>query len=309
MEMVRKRPSMAGVVVRESIRLANRHLPVLKKYGIFRIGARYAKGDSRWKVPKGFRVSVYEAGNGKMEILIPYRVETDKIIYQLHGGGYLMGFMDLYREMAKEYSRYTDGYPVASLDYRTAPKNRFPKALNDAIEGWELLLNLGFEAEKIILVGDSAGGNLALALTMYLRDRGKELPGGLVLLSPWTDMAAGGRSYRKNYYHDPMFGTGKGKKLCVRRETYAYVGTADRKNPYLSPVYGDFHKFPKMLLQVGTWEMLESDSVTVYKKAKKAGVKATLEKYPGMFHVFQMYPVLPESKYAWKKIGEFIKSC
>lgn len=309
MELARKRPSMTGIMVRESIRLANRHLPVLKKYGIFRLGARYAKGDSNWKIPKQYRISQHKITNGTMEILIPYRVETDKIIYQLHGGGYVMGYMDLYREMAKEYSKYTGGYPVASLDYRTAPKNRFPKALNDAIEGWELLLKLGFPAEKIILVGDSAGGNLALALTMYLRDKKRELPGGMVLLSPWADMAAQGKSYRKNCYHDPMFGTGKGKKLRIRRETFAYVGKTDRKNPYLSPVYGEFHKFPQMLIQVGTWEMLESDSIAVYKKAKKAGVNAKLEKYPGMFHVFQMYPILPESRYAWKKIGEFIKSC
>lgn len=309
MELARKRPSMTGVMVRESIRLANQHLPVLKKYGIFRLGARYAKGASNWKVPKTYRVSKYELNNCKMEILIPYRMETDKIIYQLHGGGYVMGYMDLYREMAKEYSKYAEGYPVASLDYRTAPKNRFPKALNDAIEGWEHLLNLGFPPEKIIVAGDSAGGNLALALTMYLRDHGRKLPGGLVLLSPWTDMAASGKSYRKNCYRDPMFGTCKGKKLRIRKETYSYVGKTDRRQPYLSPAYGQFHNFPPMLIQVGTWEMLESDSLTVYKKAKKAHVNATLEKYPGMFHVFQMYPILPESKHAWKKIGEFIKKC
>ena len=309
MEIVRKRPSMTGIMVRETIRLANHHLPILKKYGIFRLGARYAKGASNWKIPKAYRLSKYELKNCKMEILIPYRVETDKIIYQLHGGGYVMGYMDLYREMAKEYSKHTNGYPVASLDYRTAPKNRFPKALNDAIEGWEYLLNLGFSPDQIIVVGDSAGGNLALALTMYLRDHGRKLPAGLVLLSPWTDMAAMGKSYRKNCYRDPMFGAKRGRNLKVRKETYSYVGKADRKTPYLSPAYGEFYGFPPMLIQVGTWEMLESDSMTVYKKARKARVKATLEKYPGMFHVFQMYPIVPESKYAWKKIGEFIQNC
>lgn len=142
-----------------------------------------------------------------------------------------------------------------------------------------------------------------MALTMYLRDHHEELPAGLIAMSPWTDLTSSGESYQTNFEKDPLFGKTK-DSLIYNRE---YVGLEDPKNPYISPLFGDFTEFPPMLIQVGSYEMLLSDSVEVAKKAKSQGVKVRLHVYEGMFHVFQMaMKLMPESRQAWKEAGRFI---
>ena len=147
-------------------------------------------------------------------------------------------------------------------------------------------------------------GGLALALCMYLKDHGKALPCGLIAMSPWTDLTASGESYDTNYERDPLFGNTR-DSLIYNKD---YVGDADETNPYISPLFGDFTGFPPMLIQVGSYEMLLSDSTSVAEKAKKQGVKVRLSIYEGMFHVFQMAMLMmPESKRAWAEVGKFIE--
>ena len=154
------------------------------------------------------------------------------------------------------------------------------------------------------MAGDSAGGGLALALGLYLRDHEMELPAGIIAMSPWTDLTASGESYETNYEKDPLFGNTR-DSLIYNRE---YVGLEDPRNPYISPAFGDFTGFPPMLIQVGSYEMLLSDAEIVAHKAKKQGVKVRFHAYEGMFHVFQMsMQLMPESVLAWKEAGKFIE--
>ncbi len=185
-----------------------------------------------------------------------------------------------------------------------APEEPYPAALEDAFEAYQWLLKEGYESSQIILAGDSAGGGLALALTMYLKDNGIPLPCGIIAMSPWTDMTASGESYESNYHLDPLFGNTK-DSLIYNRD---YLGLEDPKNPYVSPLFGDFTGFPPMLIQAGSYEMLLSDSALVAEKAKKQGVKVRFSVYEGMFHVFQMAMFLmPESKKAWREAGRFLE--
>lgn len=173
----------------------------------------------------------------------------------------------------------------------------------DAYEAYLWLLENGWKGEQILLAGDSAGGGLAIALCHYLKDQGQELPCGIIALSPWTDLTARGESYDTNYERDPLFGNTRDSILYNKD----YVGENDSKNAYISPLFGDFGEFPPMLLQVGSYEMLLSDSVEVARKARAQGVNVRLSIYEGMFHVFQKAAkMLPESKRAWAEIGRFI---
>ena len=241
----------------------------------------------------------------EMELLTSMQnPREDKVVLQLHGGGYIGKMRNAYRTFAGLYSEVGRGISVLTIDYRVAPEHPFPAALEDTVEAYEWLLSCGFKPEQIIVAGDSAGGGLALALCMYLKDHGKALPCGLIAMSPWTDLTASGESYDTNYERDPLFGNTR-DSLIYNKD---YVGDADETNPYISPLFGDFEGFPPMLIQVGSYEMLLSDSTSVAEKAKKQGVKVRLSIYEGMFHVFQMAMLMmPESKRAWAEVGRFIE--
>ena len=130
------------------------------------------------------------------------------------------------------------------------------------------------------------------------------LPAGIVAMSPWTDLTAGGESYETNYEKDPLFGNTRDSLIYVND----YPGDQDKMDPYISPLFGNFRGFPPMLIQVGSIEMLLSDSVEAAAKARIQGVKVRLSVYEGMFHVFQMgYLNFPESKRAWAEVKRFLK--
>jgi epsilon-lactone hydrolase len=142
---------------------------------------------------------------------------------------------------------------------------------------------------------------------MKLREMGQDMPAGILLMSPWADLAAQGPSHQENLYRDPMFGIPKGDPIPSSLKAPRYAGDADLFDPFLSPVYGTFEQFPPMLIQVGTEEMLASDSQTVYEKAMAAGVEAKLTVYHGMFHMFQMTgDLMPESRKAWQEAERFL---
>lgn len=305
--MKEDRASFISIITREVIR----QIVLLQKKSdhMIAMGARYAENELPWRPPFGFVNEKYDVFESRLEILKKKGAHSGKLIFQLHGGAYYIGLMNIYRKLAVSYIKKLGYVSVASLDYRIAPKYTYPAALDDALAAWELLLELGYRHDDIILVGDSAGGNLALALAQKLRDENKPMPLAIVCMSPWTDMAAQGASYVENLYRDPLFGTRK--NACDRYDekshVFCYLGDADRTDKYLSPAYGSFEDFPPMLLQVGTYERLQSDSVTVYEKAAAAGVDATLMQFPGMFHVFQLIRWLPESRTAWKEIFNFME--
>jgi monoterpene epsilon-lactone hydrolase len=308
--MKKHHASIRGALTRETIRLAVSS-PKLKDGGLFDMGAKLNGRPSKWTCPKGCSIKKIDCCGAPAELLELQTGLKDKVILQLHGGAYLIGFLDMYRKFAYRYARLSGGASVFSLDYRIAPKNQYPAALDDAMNAWNWLLDHHYNAENIIVAGDSAGGNLALALTLKLREKGMVLPRALVLMSPWADMTGVGASRTLNYKKDPMFGkrAGDGGPEDKRKPGNPYAGEADLNDIYLSPMFADFDGFPSMLIQVGDWEMLLDDARTVAKKAWKAGVDATLMEFPGMFHVFQSVHFLPESREAWKAVGEFIRKC
>lgn len=172
---------------------------------------------------------------------------------------------------------------VLSFDYRLAPEHPFPAALEDALKIWDHLMLTGYGARDIIVAGDSAGGNLALTLVHKLKQQERLLPRGLVLLSPWTDLTASGKTHQTKANIDPILNA-----RYLEEVTEAYAGGQDLSDPLISPLFGDFTGFPPAYIQVGGNEILLSDSTRLHKKMLKADVSAHLEIFHGMWHVFQM---------------------
>lgn len=223
----------------------------------------------------------------------------DRVILYCHGGGYSTGSAVYARTITSRLAEGTS-MDVFCFNYRLAPEHPWPAALEDGLKAWDRLMFLGYGAKNVIVAGDSAGGNLALCLTLKLKEEGRILPGGLVLLSPWTDLTASGKSYQSREAVDPIL-----NREYLERMTDNYAAGQDLKNPYISPLFGDPAGFPPVYIQVGDNEMLLSDSTSLYKKLRKAGVSAGIDVYKGMWHVFQMSPF----KTAWEameKIAEFI---
>ena len=276
------------------------------------IGKKIKSGELRkrlkepaWKVPDCFNMTHIDMGQFTMKLLSSKEnPRGDKVILQLHGGGYTGAVRNAYYVFAGLYNEVSHGCSVLTPDYRVAPENPYPAALEDAVASYQWLMDKGYFGEQIILGGDSAGGGLAMALCMYLKDHHMPMPCGIVAMSPWTDLTASGESYETNYEKDPLFGNTKESLIYVND----YAGNHDKMDAYISPLFGNFKEFPPMLIQVGSIEMLLSDSVSAAAKARQQGVKVRLSVYEGMFHVFQMaYLNIPESKRAWAEVGKFIE--
>ena len=222
-----------------------------------------------------------------------------RIILYCHGGGYSTGSKKYSRTVTSKLALYTS-MDVFAFDYRLAPENPYPAALEDAMEVWNYLMLMGYGAENVIITGDSAGGNLALALTLRLKEEGRFLPKGLVLLSPWTDMTTSGKSYQTRANVDPVL-----DREYIERVTTAYADGWDLHNPMISPLFGNYEGFPPTYIQVGENEILLSDSKRLYNTMRDAGVNVKLDCFPGMWHVFQMSPFKTAYE-AMDKNAEFI---
>lgn len=294
--------SLQAKIVRQLINIATSdHLigPGIKK-GTF----RRRLVEPPWKCPSGYSMLKIKMKKFGMEFLTPPEVNSGYAVLQLHGGGYIGKMRNVYRSFAKYYSDMRGGIKVLTIDYRVAPEDPYPAALEDAVTAYKWLMGLGYKGSDIIVAGDSAGGGLALALAMYLKDNNINLPAAMVLMSPWTDLTASGSSYETNYELDPLFGNTR-ESMIYNGE---YIGSNEPDNPYISPLFGDFNGLMPMLFQAGSIEMLLSDSVDAAKKAEEAGCSVKLNVYEGMFHVFQMaLDLLPESKQAWQEVKEFIE--
>ena len=227
--------------------------------------------------------------------------DPSHVIFYLHGGGYISGSAKAYRPITATLARELKAR-VFGVDYRLAPEHRFPAALDDAVAGYHWLLSTGIDPRRLSIAGDSAGGGLALALVMKLRDLGEQLPSSIVCLSPWTDMAGTGESITKNAKRDPFF--------CmedVERYANLYLGTQSRQTPLASPLYGDFEGLPPLLIHVGESEMLLDDARKVHAKAIAAGGSSELRIFHSVPHVWQlMTPFVPEARVSLREIAGFI---
>jgi acetyl esterase/lipase len=253
---------------------------------------------------KGVRVESVDAGGVPAEWLIPPGAPEDRALLYFHGGAWFMGSARTHRGLVSRLA-FAAGVRALSIDYRLAPEHPFPAGLEDCLAAYDWLQRIGIQSRRIAVAGDSAGGNLALAMLIALRDAGKPLPAAAAALSAPTDLAATGELPRTRARLDPFFHSAAGLAAVLK----IYCGDRDPREKLISPLYDDLHGLPPLLLHVGDHEALRDDSVRFGEKAAAAGVNARTVVWPGMFHVFQMFdPLLPEAGQANGQIGAFIRA-
>jgi acetyl esterase/lipase len=250
--------------------------------------------------PKGTMTLAFEAdGIRAVRIDVP-QARRDRCVLFFHGGGYSYGNAPLYQDFMCRIG--TAGRAsVVYFDYRLAPEHPFPAALDDAVRvaRWAATQ---FDPQRIAFVGDSAGGGLVLATLKKLRDQADTLPRAAVAISPWTDLALTGPSLRTNYKADPMMDAAQFPAIAKR-----YLGEADPRDPYVSPLYGDAAGLPPTLIQAGSDEVLLDDAVRMAEAMRAAGCDIELDVWPKMPHVWHLYArILPEGRKAIDHVGQFL---
>jgi monoterpene epsilon-lactone hydrolase len=224
-----------------------------------------------------------------------------RAVLHLHGGGFFMGSPASYRSRAMRLSYRLDA-EVFVPAYRLAPEHPYPAALDDALGAFRLVRQAR-PGSRLFVSGDSAGGGLALSLLIKLRDLGEPTASGAILLSPWSDLTASGLSVDAN----------EGKDLWFTRrhlEVWAgyYAGTADRRSPYVSAVFGDLTGLPSILLLAAEDELLLDDARRIYEAALRVGGDSRLLVGAGMQHDWPLtLPWLAESKHAWREMRRFVE--
>jgi len=264
-------------------------------------------GASRMKMPEGVQVlptaieGVTGINNRQSEWLIPNEAAMEKVILYMFGGGYVSGSCNDHRPMVAKIAKGS-GVRILMFDHRNAPEDPFPGALDDAITAYRWLLAEGISPSNILIVGESAGGGLCLATLLALRDQNIPLPSAAVAISPWTDLALTGESYKTKL--DVSIDPPGMSTVCSKY----YVGENDPRHPWISPLYGDLHGLPPLFICVGTYETMLDDSIRFAEKAKIAGVDVTLSVWDAMVHCFPlMAPLFPEARQALNELCIFIQ--
>lgn len=253
--------------------------------------------------PEEVKIEAFSLEGLPAEWLTPPGFKGKRTLLYFHGGGFVAGSLNSSRNLAAHIALAGD-IRVLNVEYRLAPENPYPAAVEDALTAYRWLLDQGVVPGKIAVGGDSAGGGLALGLMHWLRKGKHPFPGALALMSPATDATFSGDSFKENEESDILF-----EKEHLTRFLKAYLGAHPPDDPLASPLFGNFDGFPPMLIQVSQVEMLRDDSTQVAEKAKAAGVDVTLEIWEEMTHVWQYYvSFLPEAKEAVKNMGTFLKN-
>jgi epsilon-lactone hydrolase len=228
--------------------------------------------------------------------------ERSRVLLYFHGGGYKLGSVRSHVDLMARIARAAR-CRVLGVNYRLAPEHRFPAPVQDAIAAYECLLAQRVPAHCIALAGDSAGGGLAAAVLLALRDRARPLPAAAVMLSAWTDLTAQSDTYATRSEADSIH-----QRTMILAAARHYLGEqSEASHPLASPLFGDLAGLPPLLLQVGDRETVLGDSTRFADKARTAGVEVTLEVYPDMIHVFQQFAdLIPEAQQAIDSIGCFL---
>jgi epsilon-lactone hydrolase len=227
----------------------------------------------------------------------------DAAILYVHGGGYVIGSLDSHRHMVAELGRAANTVALA-LDYRLAPEQPFPAAVDDALAGYRFLLAQGFKPGRIAIAGDSAGGGLVVAAMVAIREAGLAQPGCGWCLSPWIDMEAIGESMDSKAAIDPMV-----QKAGILDMAGLYLGAADPRSPLAAPLYADLTGLAPLLIQVGAAETLLDDAIRLAQRAGAADVRVDLQIWPEMVHVWPLFwPELHAGKRALDNAGAWIRA-
>ena len=252
--------------------------------------------------PKGVCVEGVDDGALKGEWQRLENATGDKLILYLHGGGYVFGSPKTHRPLSAALGRRTRRN-VFSLDYRLAPENPAPAAVDDALACYRALLEKGYDPASISLVGDSAGGGLALAVTLAIKERAMPMPGCLVLFSPWTDLTVSGESIQANEETDAMF-----HAAHIIGGAARVLGGGDPAAPFVSPLFADHRGFPPTLIFVSDSEVLLDDSVRLHERMRAAGVEATLVVENELTHAWPLFiGWTPEAKVAVQRAATYIE--
>lgn len=234
--------------------------------------------------------------------LVSSHAKAKQVILHCHGGAFFTGSAKTHRALASHLS-VLSGADVYMLDYRLAPEHPYPAAVDDAYSAYMALLDKGYQAQQIILAGDSGGCAHILNLALRLREQGQVLPAGLVMISPFVDLSLTMPSVKRHKRLDPMV-----TAHALKRGADAYRGQIAANDPRVSPLFADLTGLPPLLIQVGEQEILLDDALALERKAKAAGVEVSCEVYDGMWHNFQMFnEFIDKSDFALQQIGRFVK--
>jgi acetyl esterase/lipase len=258
---------------------------------------------NRMPFPHQIQIEDLIIGNMHAEWLRVPDCLQDQVIFYLHGGAYYLGSCSSSRGLAARLA-LAAGANAFLIDYRRAPEHKFPAALEDVKLAYSWLLGQGISSSQIVIVGESAGGGLALATLLALLDEQAALPAAAVCISPWIDLTNTGESYLTRVDVDPWQTTREDHHRSARM----YIEENDPRNPLISPLYGDMQGLPQLLIHVGDHEVLLSDSTRLAERARTDGVDVTLRVWDRMWHVFHsLGEWMPESRRAIQEIGVFIR--
>jgi acetyl esterase/lipase len=251
-------------------------------------------------------VMALEVGGRKAEWIMAPGANTSHRLLYIHGGGWVAGGLYSHRPLASRLSQ-ASGYSVLLIDYALAPEKPYPQGLNDCESFYDFILNHGpdgdSKVEKLAVGGDSAGGNLALALTLRLKNKNFRLPDRVFAFSPMTDLSCNSETFETRSGVDPIISFQSVKGLLL---PYLQNGE-DFNHEEISPLNGDLKGFPPIQIHAGDYETLSGDSIMFVEKAKKQGVDATLHLAPECVHIFPVFaPYLPEAVDAITSIGKFL---
>ena len=224
------------------------------------------------------------------------------VLLYLHGGAYCLGSVRIHSDLIARLVCATKSR-VLALDYRLAPEYPYPAALNDVLQAYRWLIAQGNDPSNIVIAGDSAGGGLAIAAILALREVKENLPGAAICISPWVDFTLSGKSMRNRASDDPLLTS---EALAIYTKAYFGGKNVDLKS--MSPLFENLHGLPPLLIQVGSDEILLDDAVRLAENARSYGVEVTLQIYDGLFHVFHMVSVLPETRDALQQISDFLQT-
>jgi acetyl esterase/lipase len=254
-------------------------------------------------LPNNVDLKTIDLGLIPAELIVPELAIGKRTILYAHGGGFIAGSRAASRNLCASIA-HESACRLLLPEYRLAPESQYPAAIEDLAAAYSWLLREGYSARDIVFAGDGAGANLVLALVHYLKAHQGQLPAGIVVLSPWADLACDSASCTARKSADPVH-----TRDMLVAEALQYTYQSNFSNPQVSPVLGDLSRFPPLYIQCGSEEILVDDATRLARKAENSGVNATLDVEEGMWHLFQAIDTLtPKARLAVQKIGAWVRN-